>query len=123
MKLLDSSVIVGLFRVNDTCHQKALRIFFQNDDFVVSDYVISEVLTVLKIKENFELAQKCADFLTSTDGIKIHETQPELFWSAMNFFQKSKNKLSFTDTLLLLLSRENRIPLVTFDKELAKLVK
>lgn len=121
MKLLDSSVIVALFRIDDTCHQKAVEIFFRNDDFVVNDYVISEVLTVLKVKENFDLVQKCADFLTSTGKIEIYETQPELFWFAMSFFQKNKNKLSFTDTLLLLLSRENRIPLVTFDRELAKL--
>lgn len=123
MKLLDSSVIVAFFRIGDSCHKKAVEIFFEKDDFLLTDHVISEVLTVLKLKEDFEVVQKCVDFLTSVQGIRIHETQPELFWSAMDFFQKTKNRLSFTDTLLLLLSRENRIPLVTFDKELAKLAK
>ena len=123
MKLLDSSVIVALFRGKDTCHDRAVEIFFKPDDFVVMDYVISEVLTVLKVKESVEIMQMCADFLANTSGIKIHETEPELYWSAMDFFQKTKNKLSFTDTLLLLLSRENRIPLVTFDKELARMAR
>ncbi len=104
-------------------HPGAQLLFRGIEDYVVSDYVLAEVATVLKNKEVLKIAKSALDFLTSIDGIKIHETEPELFWSAMSFFTKTKNKLSFTDTLLLLLSRENRIPLVTFDKELARMAK
>lgn len=123
MKLLDSSVIVAFFREDEFDHVRAARLFRSDEDYVLTDYVLAEVATVLKLREGFEMAKKALEFLVSIDGIKIYETQPELFWSAMNFFQKNKNRLSFTDTLLLILSRENRIPLVTFDRELAKMAK
>lgn len=123
MKLLDSSVIVAFFREDELDHDIAAQMFRGNENFVVTDYVLAEVATVLKLREGFEAAKIALEYLVSIDGIQIYETKAELFWSAMSFFQKNKNKLSFTDTLLLLLSRENRIPLVTFDKELAKLAK
>ncbi len=123
MKILDSSVIVAFFRENELDHIRAVDLIQSSEDFVIPDHVLAEVATVLKIREGFEVANEALKYLLSTDGIKINEMQPELFWSAMDFFGKSKNNLSFTDTLLLLFSRENRIPLVTFDKELAKMAK
>lgn len=123
MKILDSSIIVAFFRDNEESHVKAVNLIQSSEDFVVLDYVLAEVATVLKLREGLQLAELALGYLKSTDGIKIHETEPELFWSTVSFFSRNKNKLSFTDTLLLLLSREYRIPLVTFDKELAKMVK
>lgn len=123
MKILDSSVIVAFFRDNEENHKKAVDLIQGSEDFVILDYVLAEVATVLKLRESLELAEIAIGYLKSTDGIKVHETEPELFWSTINFFSKNKNRLSFTDTLLLLLSREHRIPLVTFDKELAKMVR
>lgn len=123
MRILDSSVLVAFYRDNEFHHAKAVDLIQSSEDFVIPDYVLAEMATVLKIREGLEVAEKALSRLTSIDGIKIHETQPELFWSAVSFFSKNKNKLSFIDTLLLLLSRENRIPLVTFDKKLAKMAK
>lgn len=123
MKILDSSVIVAFFRNNELDHHKAAQLFKGDEDYVVLDYVLAEVATVLKKREGLEIAKSALSLLISVDGIKIHETQPELFWSAVDFFSKNKNKLSFTDTLLLVLSRENRISLVTFDKQLARMAK
>lgn len=123
MRILDSSVLVAFYRDNEFNHIKALDLVQSSEDFIIMDHVLAEVATVLKMREGLEVAKKALEYLISTDGIKIYETQPELFWSAVSFFSKNKGKLSFTDTLLLLLSRENRIPLVTFDKELAKMAR
>lgn len=120
MKVLDSSVLIALFRTGETLHEKAVRLFMGKEDFLVMDYVLGEVITVLKLRESFEVSKKCLEFLTSVEGIKIVETDSETFWSAIDFFSENKNKLSFIDTLLFLFSKEHDLQLITFDKDLKK---
>ncbi|MBI3535650.1 MAG: PIN domain-containing protein, partial [Deltaproteobacteria bacterium] len=85
MRILDSSVLVAFYRENEQNHMKAVDLIQSSEDFVVPDHVLAEVATVLKMREGFMVAKKALEFLTSTDGIKIYETQPELFWSSMSF--------------------------------------
>lgn len=120
MKILDSSVIIAFFRKNEKDHVKAVDIFLKNDDFLIPECVVSEVLTVLKMREGFEVARKSADFLMHTEGLEIRTLDFDIFFRALDFFTRGKNKLSFVDTLLLVFSKLNRVPLITFDKELLK---
>lgn len=123
MKILDSSVIIALFRKSELLHKKAVELFMQDENYLIPDDVLAEVLTVLKIRENFETAQKCANFLLNVEDIEIRETESEIFQKALDFFLNNKNRLSFIDTLILVLSREKELEVATFDKDLAKLLK
>jgi len=120
MKLLDASVIIAFFRDNEALHDKAVAIFQAPEDYVIMDHILGEVITVLKLREGFEMAKNALAILTNVEGIRIYETQPEIFWSAIDAYGKTKNKLSFIDTLILTLAKENRLELLTFDKDLAK---
>lgn len=123
MKILDSSVIIALFRKNELLHKKAVELFMQDENYLIPDDVLAEVLTVLKIRENFEKAQAGANFLLNVENIEIRETDSEIFQKALDFFLNNKNRLSFIDTLILVLSREEELEVATFDKDLAKLLK
>ncbi len=121
-KFLDSSVVVALFRAEDTLHQKALSFFVSGDKFMIPDYVVAESLTVLKNREGSEIANKCADFLLNSKVVDIYSVQEVEFLFALDYFVKNQNKLSFVDTILLSLSEYSGHEIVTFDKELAKMV-
>lgn len=120
MKILDSSVIISIFRKQEKNHKKALRIFMSDEKFLIPDYAIAEILTVLKIKEGLETANKCYDFISNTKDMEIIPIEWNIFEKTAKYFSANKNKLSFVDTALLMLSKENKIELMTFDKDLQK---
>ena len=123
MKILDSSVVIALFKADDVHHEKAKQIFFQVDDCIIPNYILVEVLSILKMKCGLEAVKKCTEFLYNSEGIDIHEIHQETFDEATTYYVNHKNNLSFPDALLLRLSKKTKIPLMTFDKELEKLCK
>ncbi|MFA6305157.1 MAG: PIN domain-containing protein [Candidatus Gracilibacteria bacterium] len=120
MKILDSSVIISVFRQQEKNHKKALQIFISNEKFLITEYVIAEVLTVLKMREGLKIANRCYDFISNTKDIEIVPIENIIFNKALSYFSQNKNNLSFIDTILLILSKENQIELVSFDKDLQK---
>ena len=100
-----------------------MEIFLSDDGFILFDYVLSEVLTILKQKEGLDTVKKCSDFLMNAENIEMQFIDSEIFSKAMKFFTIQKNNLSFVDTLLLIFSKFENYSLVTFDKELAKMAK
>lgn len=121
MKILDSSVIIAFFRRNESLHESAVDIFMQKEKFLVLDYVLAEVLTVLKLREGFDVAKDCAEFLNNVSDVEIFHTNADVFNAASDFFVRNRNQLSFIDTLLLTFARSEKFELVTFDKELKKM--
>lgn len=120
MILVDSSIIIAAFREEETLHQEALEILRDAGKILLLDSVISEIATVLKIRESHGISVQCLDFLMNNRDITIHHSSPEDFEKTLSFFQREKNKLSFVDTALLLLGKKKGIPLATFDKDLGK---
>lgn len=121
MKILDSSVIIALFRKNEKLHKKALQLILDDDGiFVVPDYVLSEVLTVLKMREGLEVMKNCLDFLENSEDFKIYYTDKLIFGKAVERLRNTDNNLSFVDTLLLELSNLENLDLLSFDKEINK---
>lgn len=118
-KFLDSSVLVALFRQTDALHIKALEIFKSGGNFFVLDYVFSEVVTVLKNKENMETVRAFIDYIFDAESIDIYRLEGDEFLFAVDLFRDAENKLSFVDTLLLALSELKGHDVITFDKELA----
>ncbi len=123
MIILDSSVIIAYFRINELDHARAEKIFRENNILVIPNFVFSEVVTILKMKEGFEAAANAVEFLINGDGIEIIYIDESLFDSSIGYFVANKNALSFVDTLLLKLVNSEKVPLVTFDRELEKAMK
>ena len=120
MLLVDSSIIIAAFRKNEIRHQQALNILAFAEEIIILDYVLSEIATVLKIREGHAIATECLEFLVENQQVHIKQVDKNCLYEAANFFREQKNKLSFVDTILLQYKRVHKISLATFDKELVK---
>lgn len=123
MVILDSSIIVAYFRNNEIDHARAKKIFREHQTLFIPNFVLSEVLTVLKMKEGFEAAAGAIEFLVNSDDIEIVYINEDMFDSSIGYFVANKNSLSFVDTLLLKLANSEKIPLLTFDRELERAIR
>lgn len=121
-RVLDSSVLVALFRENDTFHSLAKGIFMKEGSFLVPDHVLSETLTVLKMRESLEVAQHCAEFIFNSEDIVIYSVEQDEFLYAFDYFVNGDNRLSFIDTILFALSDYKGYEVHTFDKELEQVI-
>lgn len=120
--IIDTSVWVSLFNDKDTNHTKAKKLMQKFSYYqIMPDLIFYETITVLKMKTDLKTALDFTDFATDNRDIVIR-----LFYEdnrlLIDLVRDERFKdLSYTDTLLLHLSRKNTI--VTFDKELAKNIK
>ena len=119
MLVIDSSVIIAAFRRQEERHNDALEILNFGQEILLLDYVLAEVLTVLKMKEGYKISNKCLDFLENCEGFLIRRLANAEFKSSVEFFKLNNNKLSFVDVCLVTFTKAQGLPLVTFDKELA----
>lgn len=120
--ILDTNVWVSLFNDKDINHnkvKKSLGKFLENQ--IMPDLVFYETITVLKFKAGLDISVNFIDFAKDNKDITIklfYEDNRDLI--ALIYDDRFR-KLSYTDILLLYLSRKNTI--VTFDKELIKNIK
>lgn len=122
MVLFDSSVVIALFREEDAHHAKAKEVFLEHEKIMISYEVLSEALSILKMKCGLKVAKDCLYFLQNAAGIFILGIYEEIFHKSAQYFFEHKNNMSFTDTALLLYATQKKMPLITFDKELHKAV-
>lgn len=118
MHLVDSSVIVAFFRTSEENHNEAAKLLSSLEAFSVNDYILSEVATVLRIKESLPILRKAVDLLRSTEGISLLRLTDKELHQAIDFFLSSKKKLSFVDASLVVLAKSRGLKLLTFDKDL-----
>lgn len=99
------------------------KIFNEQENLIVPDYVITEVMSILKMKESLKRAEECMFFLRNSVGIDIYMIDMDTFDATAEYFLKHSNNLSFIDAFLVIFSEKKAMPLMTFDRELAKLAK
>ncbi len=123
MYLIDSSVWVALFLDFDTQHEKAAQ-FFANFDSAKKIYlpycIISEVATILAYKHSKEQADKFLEYIQENSDIVIFENQTI---AEMGFFQRTRERISFTDAALIYIAQAFALTLITFDRQMARLIK
>ena len=121
MYLIDSSVWVALFLDFDSQHKKAAKIFSQIDGKMYMPYnVIVEVATVLTYKHSKKQADNFLEFIIDNKDIILIENQtlPEI-----SFFKKVNSRISFTDASLIFIAEKMNLTLITFDKQIIKVIK
>ncbi|KKP79893.1 MAG: hypothetical protein UR81_C0038G0009 [Candidatus Levybacteria bacterium GW2011_GWB1_35_5] len=121
--LVDSDAFVALAKEDDTNHRKAVEqlesLIDKQVNFITSNYVFSETVTVLSIRISHEAAIDFIKRLKSTQNpFSIKRVDEELEEKAIEVFksQTSKNT-SFVDCTNIALSRELKVDAIfSFDE-------
>jgi len=119
---VDSDGFVALTKEDDANHTKALRLleqtFKENPMFLTSNYVFSEVVTVLSQRVSHQAALQFIQTVKSSSGYTIVWVDEDIEAEAINIFssQLSKNT-SFVDcTNMAIMKRENIDTIFSFDE-------
>lgn len=119
--VVDSSVLIASFLPNDTQHAKAQRKLAALSHIACTEYVILEVVTVLRSRKEGVLANRFLDLVRQGSDVEIMHSTSELFAETAALFRSGMHpKLSFVDTSLVVLSR--RYEIITFDGALARAI-
>lgn len=123
MYLVDSNLIIAYFRPTEDKHHSACKFIDALESFAINDYILLEVCTVLQLREGHDAAAQAVDFLQKTKGLSFLRLNEEELEMTLDLFLKQKEKISFIDASLLILSKERDLTLATLDQDLAKSAK
>ena len=120
MHLLDANVIIAIFRewVND--HKEAANFASSLTEFAISDYVLGEILTVMKIKDGLQEAKAALDYLINNKKVHLARLTQDELARTIAFFHDSKTDISFVDASLIVMAKGRDMKLATLDKNLVK---
>ena len=124
MIFIDSNIILSYINYEDSKHNEALHLVSrimkkEFGDYIISDYVFSEIVTVCEIKINKKESVKIGNFLL--ENIYISKVLDKIFSDSWDIFKRNK-KLSFTDCTNLAIMKGFGInKIATFDKEFNKI--
>ena len=120
--LLDSSFLVSLWLPDDSNHENAARLFLEisTGTLLVHPYVIQEVITLLTYKRKTKEVETFLRFVSESRNIII---LPVHIKNEIEVFKKYKQKMSFTDVVLVGVANMLGVELVTFDKQMLRLFK
>ena len=120
--VLDSSVLISFYNDNEESHSLAVEILkkSQNHTIVLHPYVIQEVTTILSYRFGLEMAMGFLSDLPRAENVFMPAVD---IIGDIDYFQKLRRKISFTDSSLIRLAKGLNAELVTFDKQMMSLAK
>ena len=120
--VIDSSVLVAFYDDRDVHHADALVVMkeIQGRNIFIHSYVVQEVATILSYRFGPILAKRFLEDVINSENVTIPWTEVK---KEIEFFNNLNKKISFTDTSLILLSKDKGIPLLTFDKQIISLLR
>jgi len=125
---VDSSVIIAYKNADDINHKKAVDIFqkLNAGEYgigVISEFVFSEVTTVLALRKSMDAAKEVGNVLLEAREIEIMKAS-EVFEKSWEIFSNQENTgLSFVDASNLACMEMRKIrKIATFDKDFLKIV-
>jgi len=124
---LDSSAIIAYKNADDINHKKAVNIFqkLNAGEYgigVISEFVFSEVTTVLALRKNMEAAKEVGNVLLEAREIEIMKAS-EVFERTWDIFTHQEDTaLSFVDASNLACMEKSTIrKIATFDRDFVKI--
>lgn len=127
MIFLDSSAIIAYKNADDINHKKAAEIFQELTQGkygigVISEFIFSEVTTVLALRKSMEAAKEVGTVLLNAREIEIMKAS-DVFERAWEIFIDQKNTaLSFVDASNLACMEYKKIKqIATFDKDFLRI--
>ena len=128
MIFVDSSAIIAYKNADDINHKKAGDIFqkLNAGEYgigVISEFVFSEVTTVLALRKSMDAAKEVGNVLLEAREIEIMKAS-EVFEKSWEIFSNQENTgLSFVDASNLACMEMRKIrKIATFDKDFLKIV-
>ena len=128
MIFLDSSAIIAYKNVDDKNHKKAVNIFqkLNTGEYgigVISEFVFSEVTTVLALRKSMEAAKEVGTVLLEAKEIEIIKAS-EVFERTWEIFSNQKDTcLSFVDASNLACMELRKIrKIATFDRDFLRMM-
>jgi predicted nucleic acid-binding protein len=121
---VDTNVVLRLITgdVPELAQQAAERIAEATDDLIVPDYVFAEAATVLEFNSHYRWSR--AHIVAGLEDISAMshlKIDPEVAQAIVLY--KSHPKLDFVDCLLATAANHQRTHIMTFDKDLLKIMK
>lgn len=123
MILLDSCVLIAAFRRWEVHENISIEILESWEMLWITDFVLSETLTVIQMRESHQAMQKCYSYITIHPKISIIKTNSQLFDQVIDAMIATPSNLSFVDRLLILYHRNHQYKIATYDKETLKELK
>jgi len=124
---LDSSAIIAYKNSDDINHKKAAALFqkLNAGNFgigVISEFVFSEVTTVLALRKSMEVAKEVGNVLLEARELEIMKAS-EVFERSWEIFSNQENTgLSFVDASNLACMEKRKIrKIATFDKDFLRM--
>lgn len=127
MIFLDSGVIISYKNADDINHKKALEIFHniskgKYGKAFISDFIFSEVTTVLALKINLKTAVEVGNVLLDAREIEIVNASDVVERAWEIFKEQGNTNLSFVDaSILACMELRNIKRIATFDKDFLKI--
>lgn len=116
--IFDSNIWISFLYSDDSNFEKAKETLNNPKPFVLTEYIVLEVATVLKQKAGEQIAKQ---FLANVINNKIEVlNSAEYYNETTEYFMTNSNSLSFVDTSLVILS--DKYEIISFDKELSKII-
>jgi predicted nucleic acid-binding protein len=112
--LMDSSGFLALWDATDSFHELAIdlqrELVRKRSRFFVTDYVVDEAITLLRVRHSHAAAADFIDTIQKTAMIQLEWITLERFRAAAALFRKHNDKeWSFTDCVSFVVMRELRI--------------
>ena len=122
MTIFDSNIWIAYLNKSDSTHKQAVKLFQKTDikDILITEYLLLEIVTVLKQIQGHKFAQKFIQLIID-NNIPFLESKHFYPQTILLFQSLEENKLSFVDVSLLHLSEKYKVK--TFDKDLQKMIK
>lgn len=117
---LDTSAIYAIGSESDDFHEEAKKkleeLIDKDVEFVISNYVLLECISLLQIRQGIRIAKELIDRLrTGSNIIWVNEELHEQAWKYWK--DKSKKNLSLVDSSsFIIMKRENIDSAFTFDR-------
>jgi len=121
MILVDSSVFIALADRKDQWHTKALGLtdLLDHEPIVISDLIISEVLTVIGKRSGGKAGKQLYDYFI--DNCRIIYADEKVLEGAIPVFVKYDGKLSVSDAISVhIMSLKNIQKILSFDSDFDK---
>ncbi len=123
MFLIDSNIIISYFRAEEARHKDAMNFLDSLSEFAISEYVLSEIATIILFKSGMSVVKDVLDFFQNNREISILRLDEEEMGETLALFLKQKRKISYVDISLIVLAKSRGLQLATLDTELSKTAK
>lgn len=121
MIFLDSTFLIGLFSQNDQWHENAKKLYqkISQEEFIITDHIISETITMISNKSGVLAGFEVYNFLIN--NLKIYPANRQLYNKCMDYHITYNGKLSFVDCLsVAVMEKEKIYEIASFDSDFDK---